>query len=214
MLGGSWAAGMMMHVVNGSLIFPAVYAYALYDRVPGSPAIKGTAWGVALWLMAQVIVMPMMGGGLFSSNMGGLMAAMGSRVGPRPLWQPARHHRQRSPNRDSPTPDAAHVSRRLSLVIVSNGMLRVAGRTSPTTPRQVARQLEKDRAICVCTHLGLDLRADIIAAQGFAEFFADPTGRAAEASAIDRYAVFPRVTDQIDQRWQSDALNILRNRRV
>jgi uncharacterized membrane protein YagU involved in acid resistance len=63
------------------LIFPAIYAYALYDRVPGSPAIKGTVWGIALWLMAQVIVMPMMGGGLFSSHMGGLMAALGSLVG-------------------------------------------------------------------------------------------------------------------------------------
>ena len=81
MLGGIWGAGMMMHVVNGALIFPAIYAYALYDRVPGPPAIKGTVWGVALWLMAQVIVMPMMGAGLFSSNMGGLMAAMGSLVG-------------------------------------------------------------------------------------------------------------------------------------
>ena len=79
-LGGSWAAGMMMHVVNGASIFPAIY-YALYDRLPGSPAIKGTLWGVALWLMAQVIVMPMMGGGLFSSSMGGVMAAMGSLVG-------------------------------------------------------------------------------------------------------------------------------------
>jgi uncharacterized membrane protein YagU involved in acid resistance len=80
-LGGSWTAGMMMHVVNGSLIFPAIYAYGLYDRLPGSPAIKGTVWGVALWLMLQVIVMPMMGGGLFSSNMGGLMAALGALVG-------------------------------------------------------------------------------------------------------------------------------------
>ena len=81
MLGGIWAAGMVMHVVNGTFIFPAIYAYALYDRVPGSPTIKGTVWGVALWLMAQVIVMPMMGAGLFSSNMGGLMAAMGSLAG-------------------------------------------------------------------------------------------------------------------------------------
>ena len=80
-LGGSWAAGLMMHVINGGLIFPAIYAYALYDRVPGSPMVKGTAWGVALWLIAQGMVIPMMGGGLFSSNMGGLMAAMGSLVG-------------------------------------------------------------------------------------------------------------------------------------
>jgi hypothetical protein len=80
-LGGSWAAGMMMHIVNGALIFPTIYDYTLYERLPGSPAMKGTMWGVALWLMAQIVVMPMMGGGLFSSNMGGLMAAMGSLVG-------------------------------------------------------------------------------------------------------------------------------------
>ncbi len=81
MLGGSWAAGMALHLVNGTLIFPAVYAYALAGWLPGSPAIKGTIWGVALWLIAQIVVMPMMGAGLFSSAMGGMMAAMGSLVG-------------------------------------------------------------------------------------------------------------------------------------
>jgi hypothetical protein len=81
MLGGSWSAGMVLHFVNGTLIFPAIYAYALTGWLPGSPAIKGTIWGIALWLIAQVVVMPMMGAGLFSSAMGGLMAAMGSLVG-------------------------------------------------------------------------------------------------------------------------------------
>ena len=81
MLGGSWVAGMMMHIVNGAVIFPAIYALALYDRLSGSPAMRGTVWGVALWLVAQVMVVPMMGGGLFSSAMGGMMAAVGSLVG-------------------------------------------------------------------------------------------------------------------------------------
>jgi uncharacterized protein DUF6789 len=81
MLGGSWVASMIMHVVNGALILPAVYVYAVYDRVPGSPAIKGVIWGVTLWLIAQTMVMPMMGAGSFSSNAGGMMAAMGSLVG-------------------------------------------------------------------------------------------------------------------------------------
>ena len=38
MLGGSWAAGMMMHLVNGALIFPAIYAlvgHVLYGSVLG-----------------------------------------------------------------------------------------------------------------------------------------------------------------------------------
>ena len=81
MLGGSWAAGMVLHFVNGSIIFPAIYAFVLYGLLPGSPVVKGTLWGVALWLMAQSIVMPMMGGGVFSANMGGAMAVMGSLVG-------------------------------------------------------------------------------------------------------------------------------------
>ncbi len=81
MLGGSWIAGMMMHFVNGSVIFPVIYAYALYARLPGAPAVRGAVWGVVLWLIAQTIVMPMMGAGLFSSEMGGAMAAMGSLIG-------------------------------------------------------------------------------------------------------------------------------------
>ncbi len=81
MLGGSWAAGLMMHFVNGSVIFPGIYAYALYRHLPGSPAVRGTIWGAALWLIAQTIVMPMMGAGLFTSAMGGMMAAMGSLIG-------------------------------------------------------------------------------------------------------------------------------------
>ena len=63
------------------MIFPAVYAYALYAHLPGAPAVRGTIWGLILWLVAQTVVMPMMGAGLFSSAMGGAMAAMGSLIG-------------------------------------------------------------------------------------------------------------------------------------
>jgi hypothetical protein len=38
-------------------------------------------WSVVLWLIAQTVVMPMMGAGVFSSAMGGAMAAMGSLIG-------------------------------------------------------------------------------------------------------------------------------------
>ncbi len=72
---------MVLHFVNGSLMFPAIYVYALYGFLPGSPVVKGTAWGIALWLTAQLVVMPMMGGGVFSSAMGGMMAAAGSLMG-------------------------------------------------------------------------------------------------------------------------------------
>jgi hypothetical protein len=81
MLGNSWSAGLTMHFVNGAVIFPILYATLLYNRLPGAPILKGTAWGVILWVLAQAVVMPMMGAGFFSLAMGGIMPAMGSLVG-------------------------------------------------------------------------------------------------------------------------------------
>jgi hypothetical protein len=46
LLGGSWTAGMLLHFVNGSLIFPVVYGLVMYERLPGAPAARGTLWSV------------------------------------------------------------------------------------------------------------------------------------------------------------------------
>ena len=64
MLGIGWAGGMAMHVLNGVIVFPLIYAFALYGWLPGGPTLKGTTWGVILWLAAQLVVMPMMGAGM------------------------------------------------------------------------------------------------------------------------------------------------------
>lgn len=77
-LGDNWWAGMVMHFANGTIIFPLIYAFLLYGVLPGSPAVRGITWGVVLWFLAQVVVMPMMGAGFFS---GSVMAAMGSMIG-------------------------------------------------------------------------------------------------------------------------------------
>lgn len=58
MLGGSWAAGMMMHVINGAVLFPALYAFIVEPTLPGTPVMRGALWGTGLWLVAQAIVMP------------------------------------------------------------------------------------------------------------------------------------------------------------
>jgi hypothetical protein len=81
MLGSSWALGMMMHFVNGTIIFPLIYAFLLYRALPGQPWAKGVYWGIILWFVAQAAVMPMMGGGFFSANMGGMKAVIGSLLG-------------------------------------------------------------------------------------------------------------------------------------
>jgi len=80
MLGG-WAMGMMMHFLNGTIIFPLIYAYVLFGKLPGSPYLKGILWGAMLWVLAQLVVMPMMGAGLFGLKMAGMMSAVGSLMG-------------------------------------------------------------------------------------------------------------------------------------
>jgi len=72
---------MMMHFMNGILIFPLIYSYILFSRFPGTPVVKGVLWGIALWMTAQLIVMPMIGAGIFGLKMGGMMSAMASLAG-------------------------------------------------------------------------------------------------------------------------------------
>jgi len=37
MLGGSWWAGLIMHLTLGAIIFPLAYAFVLYHFLPGGP---------------------------------------------------------------------------------------------------------------------------------------------------------------------------------
>ena len=67
-LSGPWLMGMMMHFVLGTLLFPLVYAYFVYGLLPGKPWLKGLIWGVALWMVMQVMPLPMMGKGFFASK--------------------------------------------------------------------------------------------------------------------------------------------------
>jgi uncharacterized MAPEG superfamily protein len=69
-----------MHALNGAIIFPVLFATVVYTRLAGSPAVRGATWGAILWLIAQVMVMPMMGAGFFSLAAGGAMAAMASLI--------------------------------------------------------------------------------------------------------------------------------------
>lgn len=81
MMGGSWMLGMAAHLVNGIIVFPLVYALLLFRFLPGPPWLRGMMWGVVLWLIAQVAIMPMAGAGFFSANVGGTMAVMASLMG-------------------------------------------------------------------------------------------------------------------------------------
>jgi uncharacterized membrane protein YagU involved in acid resistance len=75
------AGGLFIHFLNGSVIFPLIYVYLLYRWLPGGPWQKGLLWGVILWLGVETVMMPMMGGGIFSTEMGGMKAVMAALIG-------------------------------------------------------------------------------------------------------------------------------------
>jgi uncharacterized membrane protein YagU involved in acid resistance len=80
MLGG-WTMGMVMHFVNGAVLFPLIYAFVMFSKFRGGPATKGILWGVILWLVAGLVVMPIMGEGFFGTANSGMMAAVASLIG-------------------------------------------------------------------------------------------------------------------------------------
>ena len=75
------AGGIFMHFLNGTVIFPLIYVYLLYRWLPGAPWQKGLLWGLILWFGVETVMMPMMGGGLFSMEMGGMTAVMAALIG-------------------------------------------------------------------------------------------------------------------------------------
>jgi len=79
MLGG-YTMGMIAHIMMGVVIFPLIYVF-IYTYLPGSPIVRGLIWGVALWVAAVVMVMPMAGAGFLMSNIGGMMAVMAALMG-------------------------------------------------------------------------------------------------------------------------------------
>ena len=58
---GGWRMGMLMHILNGVVMFPLVFAFLSYRVLPFRPLVRGLGFGVALWFASQVVAMPIMG---------------------------------------------------------------------------------------------------------------------------------------------------------
>ena len=76
-MGGIVALGWAAHFMIGTVL-AVLYAALAAPRLPGPPVLRGALFSLLPWLMAQVLVMPMMGMGLFSSS---ATMATGSLVG-------------------------------------------------------------------------------------------------------------------------------------
>lgn len=75
-MGGSMALGWIAHFAIGTIL-ALIYA-VVAPWLPGPPALRGALYGLAPFLVAQIVVMPMMGMPVFS---GSVAMATGSLVG-------------------------------------------------------------------------------------------------------------------------------------
>jgi len=81
MIGDNYMFGMVVHIMMGVVIFPLIYVFVLYERLPGAPWLKGVIWGIVLWVGAATVIMPMAGAGFLMSNIGGMMALVAALMG-------------------------------------------------------------------------------------------------------------------------------------
>jgi hypothetical protein len=72
------ALGWTFHLLVGAA-FGLLYAGAFARRLPGSPAVRGLLYGFAIFVLAQLAFMPLVGAGLFSR--GDVPMLLGSLVG-------------------------------------------------------------------------------------------------------------------------------------
>jgi len=78
MMAMPYAAGWMMHFVVG-IVLTALYASVFLNRLSGSYAVRGIVFAMIPFIIAQSMMMPMMGNGFWSG--GDMMAIMGSLIG-------------------------------------------------------------------------------------------------------------------------------------
>ena len=60
-------AGWIIHFLFG-LVLALIYAWLFVNRLPGIPVVRGAIYGACVFLFAQLVFMPLMGAGLFSSG--------------------------------------------------------------------------------------------------------------------------------------------------
>jgi uncharacterized membrane protein YagU involved in acid resistance len=76
-MGGGHVLGWMAHFVIGTVL-AIIYAAIFATRLSGTALLRGALYGLVPWLTAQIVVIPMMGAGLFGGSFG---AGFGSLMG-------------------------------------------------------------------------------------------------------------------------------------
>jgi hypothetical protein len=90
MLGGRLVAGWIIHLMMGTILWAAVYAYIVEPRLGGAPWVRGLTYGFLLAVFVLIIGFPLVGAmfssltpkpGFLGMGMAGAMGTMGVIVG-------------------------------------------------------------------------------------------------------------------------------------
>jgi hypothetical protein len=76
MLGGSHTLGVIAHFVTGTVVFPIAYLILGIRYLPGPAWLRGAIFLIPLYLVAMVVVMPILGQGFFFGNPPTAMVAL------------------------------------------------------------------------------------------------------------------------------------------
>ncbi len=76
MMGMSAMMAWVAHFMIGTIVWGGIFAVANSSIPGGSQTAKGVVVGLAAWLMMEVVVMPMAGGGFFGLGFGMMGVAM------------------------------------------------------------------------------------------------------------------------------------------
>jgi uncharacterized membrane protein YagU involved in acid resistance len=76
MLGGSHTVGVIAHFVIGTVIFPVAYLVLGIRRLPGPAWLRGALFLLPVYLVAMVVMMPILGQGLFFGSPPKAMVAL------------------------------------------------------------------------------------------------------------------------------------------
>ena len=73
---GSHTAGGIAHFVNGSVVFPIAYLILGLRYLPGPAWLRGASFLILLYLVAMVVIMPILGHGFFFGSLPKAMVAL------------------------------------------------------------------------------------------------------------------------------------------
>jgi hypothetical protein len=74
--GGSHTAGVIAHFVNGTVVFPIAYLILGFRYLPGPAWLRGAIFLILLYLVAMVVIMPILGHGFFFGSPPRAMVAL------------------------------------------------------------------------------------------------------------------------------------------